>query len=157
MTNSPTQLGTLLPTLLQSHLLAAEVALRKGRLVVALGAVRKAAEVAEGGAAHPDVHVLVVRLALAGGEELGPRRRARAHVALSGTGDEGGDSCTPVRRGRGHAAGPKKGGAETASWSTSRTFLRLGVVRIGRGSSGCENVVRPVQCQSTALEPDLLT
>ncbi|GIL62302.1 hypothetical protein Vafri_16585 [Volvox africanus] len=50
---------------LASHLLAAEVALRKGRLVVALGAVRKAAQVAEGGAAHPDVHVLVVRLALA--------------------------------------------------------------------------------------------
>ncbi|EFJ53230.1 hypothetical protein VOLCADRAFT_55571 [Volvox carteri f. nagariensis] len=52
---------------LASHLLAAEVALRKGRLVVAVGAVRKAAQVAEGGAAHPDVHVLVLRLALAGG------------------------------------------------------------------------------------------
>jgi hypothetical protein len=51
---------------LDSHLMAAEVALRKGRLVVAVGAVRKAAQVAADGAAHPDVHVLLVRLALAG-------------------------------------------------------------------------------------------
>lgn len=96
------QLASLLPTVVQSHLLAAEVALRKGRLVVALGAVRKAAEVAEGGAAHPDVHVLVVRLALAGGcacmsahawQGLGPRRGARAAA------DETCDSCSTAGRG----------------------------------------------------------
>ncbi|KAG2502223.1 hypothetical protein HYH03_000709 [Edaphochlamys debaryana] len=48
-----------------SHCLAAEVALRRGRLVVALGAVRRAAQVAPGGLANPDVHALLVRLALA--------------------------------------------------------------------------------------------
>ncbi|GFR42330.1 hypothetical protein Agub_g3237, partial [Astrephomene gubernaculifera] len=53
------------PGRLSSHTAAAEVALRRGRLVVALRAVRQAAAVAEGGAAHPEVHVLVVRLALA--------------------------------------------------------------------------------------------
>lgn len=51
---------------LTSHLLAAEVALRKGRHVVAMGSVRKAAQVAESGLAHPDVHLLVLKLAMAG-------------------------------------------------------------------------------------------
>ncbi|KXZ45838.1 hypothetical protein GPECTOR_50g632 [Gonium pectorale] len=51
---------------LSSHTMAAEVALRKGRLLAALRAVRAAAGVAEGGAAHPEVHALLVRLALAG-------------------------------------------------------------------------------------------
>lgn len=57
-----------------SHVLAAEVALRKGRLVVALGAVRKAAEVAEGGVGHAEVHGLALRLALAGERGYDARR-----------------------------------------------------------------------------------
>ncbi|KAG2439621.1 hypothetical protein HXX76_004973 [Chlamydomonas incerta] len=54
---------------LSSHVLAAEVALRRGRQVVALAALRNAAATAEakagGGADHPEVHALLVRLAQA--------------------------------------------------------------------------------------------
>ncbi|KAG2432388.1 hypothetical protein HYH02_012960 [Chlamydomonas schloesseri] len=54
---------------LSSHVLAAEVALRRGRQLVALAALRNAAATAEakaaGGVDHPEVHALLVRLAQA--------------------------------------------------------------------------------------------
>ena len=38
-----------------------QVYIRKGRLLLALSAVKRAAGVAAGGASHPDVHTMLVR------------------------------------------------------------------------------------------------
>lgn len=53
---------------LQTHTLAFEVYSRKGKWLLALGAVQRAMKLA--GASHPDVHRLVVRLCHAGEEQI---------------------------------------------------------------------------------------
>lgn len=59
------QLKANAPHVLDAQLVACEVYLRKGRLLLALSAAQRAAGIA--GAAHPDVHRAVVRLAQKGG------------------------------------------------------------------------------------------
>lgn len=85
---------------LATHVMAAELALRKGRLLVALGAVQSAARLAPGGTGHPQVHSLLVAL-LHKGEWVGAVRGGLCERGCAGAGGVrygvgGQDGCLPA-------------------------------------------------------------